>query len=182
MNLTYEYRLFPRKSEAQALDKLLEQGREVYNWALAQCKTSYETSGKRATGLGQGTYFRQWRKQPGILLNASSLQQLWRRLDKSYSAFFRRIKAGETPGQPRFNSMEYTYGDMGLLRLLTLSDDTLIDNPRWLRQTLSELRTAQRRLRRHRACQRHRLRRRSAPFSSLHRCRRASPRRRLRRR
>src|ERR1051326_2909608 len=35
---------------------------------------------------------------------------------------------------------------MGLLRLLTLSDGTLIDNPRWLRQSLDKLRRAQRRL------------------------------------
>jgi len=36
--------------------------------------------------------------------------------------------------------------DMGLLRLLSLSDGTLIDNPRWLRAGLAELRRAQRRL------------------------------------
>ncbi len=35
---------------------------------------------------------------------------------------------------------------MGLLRLLTLSDGTQIDNPRWLRQALADLRRAQRRL------------------------------------
>ena len=37
-------------------------------------------------------------------------------------------------------------GDMGLLRLLTLSDGTLIDNPRWLRSSLDKLRRTQRRL------------------------------------
>ena len=37
-------------------------------------------------------------------------------------------------------------GDVGLLRLLTLSDGTEIDNPRWLRRSLSKLRRAQRRL------------------------------------
>jgi putative transposase len=36
--------------------------------------------------------------------------------------------------------------DMALLRLLTFSDGTLLDNPRWLRQSLSKLRRAQRRL------------------------------------
>ncbi len=35
---------------------------------------------------------------------------------------------------------------MGLLQLLSLSDGTLIDNPRWSRQNLEELRRAQRRL------------------------------------
>jgi len=223
---TCEYRLYPRKAERHALELMLEQGREVYNAALAECKTAYAAAGKHQSALSQWTYFREWRKQPGILLNASSLQHILRRLDKSYSAFFRRMKAGETPGHPRFkgrdrfNSLEYTYsdgvklvydeaydrmvlyvqhvgnikvklyrflldgsaikhvvikrkasgwyvhlmldcpdplptepndlpavgGDMGLMRLLTLSDGTAIDNPRWLRDALSELRLAQRRL------------------------------------
>jgi putative transposase len=36
--------------------------------------------------------------------------------------------------------------DVGLLRLLTLSDGSEIDNPRWLRSSLGQLRKAQRRL------------------------------------
>src|SRR5258708_25115000 len=226
MTRPYEYRLYPRKAERQTLDVLLHQSREVYNAALAQCKNAYEATGKHQGAWNQWYYFREWRKQPGILLNATSLQQTLRRLDKAYSAFFRRLKAGETPGHPRFkgkdrfNSLEYAYGDgaalkydesfdrfvlnvqnvgavkvkshrllpkdakvthvvlkrkatgwyvclqlecpdqleaypnglpvvggdMGLLRLLTLSDGTEIDNPRWMRHSLAELRIAQRRL------------------------------------
>ncbi len=226
MKRAFEYRLYPRRAERHALEQLLEQGREVYNAALAQCKTAYEATGKHQTAIGQWAYFREWRKQSGIGLNASSLQHILRRLDTSYGAFFRRIKTGEEPGHPRFkgrdrfNSLAYTYsdgvklvydvaydrmvlyvqnvgsiklklhrflpdgsaikhvvikrkasgwyvclmldcpdplpcepnglpaigGDMGLLRLLTLSDGTLIDNPRWLREALVELRHAQRRL------------------------------------
>ena len=225
MNLSYEYRLYPRRSERALLDRLLEEHREVYNAALAQRKTMYEIHGQQATGLSQWRYFRDWRKQQGILANASSIQQTLRRLDKAFTAFFRRIKAGETPGYPRFkgserfDSVDYVYGDgvkldyeanydrftlyvqnignlkvkfhrfmpdhskikhavirrkasgwyvylmlecpdptvepnglpmvggdVGLLRLLTLSDGTQIDNPRWLRKSLAELRRAQRRL------------------------------------
>lgn len=224
--LTYEYRLYPRKHENAALEGLLEEGREVYNAALQQCKVVYEVMGKHQTALSQWDYFREWRKQAGIRLNASSVQHILRRADKAYRAFFRRIKAQQTPGHPRFKgveqfkSLEYTYGDgcrleydatwdrmvlyiqnvgklkiklhrrlpqhsvikhvvlkrrasgwyvylmlevpdpvavppnglpevgvdMGLLRLLTLSDGTQIDNPRWLRAALAELRIAQRRL------------------------------------
>jgi putative transposase len=231
LNLTYEYRLFTRKAEARALEVLLEQSREVYNAALAQAKMAWATEQVHVGGLSQWSYFREWRKQPGILLNASSLQHTLRRLDKAYSAFFRRIQAGETPGHPRikpqqrFNSIEYTYGDrcklvydetydrinlyiqnvgevkikwhrffwhdadaiikhvvikrknrrwyvylmvevpdiefvpngkppvggdMGLLRLLSLSDESLLDNPRWMRQELAHLRVAQRQLSRRR--------------------------------
>ena len=226
MNRTFEYRLYPRHRERHALETVLAQSREVYNAALTECKNAYESTGQHLSAIGQWPYFREWRKQPGILLNASSLQQILRRLDKAYSAFFRRLKAGETPGHPRhkgyhrFDSVEYTYrdgvklsfneredrfvvyvqnvgdikvkchrflpsgaeikqvvikrkasgwyvclmlempdpllveanglpsvgGDMGLLRLLTLSDGTLVDHPRWLREALADLRVAQRRL------------------------------------
>jgi putative transposase len=228
MNRTYEYRLYPRKREREALDALLEQHREVYNRALEQSKNAYEASGKGQSAISQWAYFRDWRNAfPDLTLNASSLQHTLRRLDKALAAFFRRVKAGETPGYPRYKgkdrlkSIEYTDGDgcrlaydidydrlvlyvqnvgkikiklhrfgllpaskikhvvikrkasgwyvflqvecpdpppvdpnglpavgvdMGLLRLLTLSDGTQIDNPRWLRQSLDRLRRAQRRL------------------------------------
>ncbi len=227
MKRTYEYRLYPRPAEQAALSKLLEQHREVYNAALEQCRNAYEATGQHQSALSQWPYFRDWRNAfPDLLLNASSLQHTLRRVDKAYAAFFRRVKAGETPGHPRFkgenrfHSVEYTYGDgakleydddydrfvlkvqnvgsikvklhrlmpdtakikqvvitrqasgwyvglqlewpdplpaepngkpavggdMGLLRLLTLSDGTLIDNPRWLRDALDDLRRAQRRL------------------------------------
>ncbi|MBZ0287354.1 MAG: transposase, partial [Anaerolineae bacterium] len=116
MNLTYAYRPFTRRKEERALDMLLEQAREVYNAALAQSKSAWEAEKVHEGGLSQWPYFREWRQQPGILLNASSLQHVLRRLDKAYSAFFRRLKIGETPGHPRFkpaqrfNSIEYTYG------------------------------------------------------------------------
>jgi putative transposase len=208
---------------------LLEQHREVYNAALAQCKNGYAATGQHQNALKQWPYFRDWRNTyADLLLNAASLQHTLRRLDKGFAAFFRRLKAGETPGFPRFKgkerlkSIEYTYGDgchldydtefkryvltvqnvgslkvkfhrplplgskikhvvlkrkatgwyvffqlvlppqqlplplfncqpqvggdMGLLRLLTLSDGTEIDNPRWLRQALDDLRRAQQRL------------------------------------
>ena len=64
------------------------------------------------------------RHSPATLgqINASSLQHLLRRLDKAFAAFFRRLKAGEKPGFPRFKSrnrfksLEYTYGDGCKLR------------------------------------------------------------------
>jgi len=227
MMRTYEYRLYPRRAEVKALNRLLEQHSEVYNRALEQCKNGYEARGKGQSALSQWPYFRDWRNSfEDLILNASSLQHTLRKLDKAFSAFFRRVKVGETPGYPRFKgkdrlkSVEYSYGDgcrleydeafdrfvlhvqnvgaikvklhrllpdfakikhvvlkhkasgwyvylmidmpdplpaqpngcpmvgadMGLLRLLSLSDGTLIDNPHWLREGLAELRRAQRRL------------------------------------
>jgi putative transposase len=47
---------------------------------------------------------------------------------------------------PGANGLPSVGGDMGLLRLLTLSDGTQVDNPRWLRQALDHLKQAQQRL------------------------------------
>jgi putative transposase len=54
----------------------------------------------------------------------------------------------ECPDLPEveLNGLPAVGGDIGLLRLLTLSDGTLIDNPRWLRDNLARLRRAQRKL------------------------------------
>jgi putative transposase len=47
----------------------------------------------------------------------TSQQQTLRRLDKAFGAFFRRVKAGETPGYPRFRaaarfeSVDFRHGD-----------------------------------------------------------------------
>lgn len=222
---TYKYRLYPTKAQARTLDFLLWQGRTLYNAALEQRITVYKETGKGVSYPQQWAHFRDLRNaNPDTLgyLNATSVQQMLRRLDKAFVAFFRRVKAGETPGFPRFkgrdrfHSLEYRHGDgcklrmgervmlyiqnvgevkvkyhrplpddaaikhvvikrrahrwyaclmldlpdpvilehtgpavgidMGLSHLLALSDGTLVENPRWLRQSLAQLRVAQRRL------------------------------------
>ncbi len=122
---TYKYRLRPNKQQAEALDLLFWQARNLYNAALEQRITVYQETGKGISYSGQWPHFRDIRNNnPDSfgMLNASSLQQMLRRLDKSFSAFFRRLKAGETPGFPRFKgrsrfkSVEYRYGDGCKLR------------------------------------------------------------------
>lgn len=117
---TYKYRLYTNKSQRDALDFILWQQRILYNAALEQRKTVYEATGKGVSYVDQWAHFRDVRNtNPDTfgLVNATSLQQLLRRVDKAYRAFFRRLKAGETPGYPRFkgrnrfHSMEYKHGD-----------------------------------------------------------------------
>ncbi|MBN2549714.1 MAG: transposase [Anaerolineales bacterium] len=122
---TYKYLLRPTVHQAQALDYLLWQSRLIYNAALEQRIQTYQETGQGITYAAQWIHFRDLRRanpETCGLLNASSLQQLLRRLDKAFQAFFRRVKAGETPGFPRFKgrnrfkSIEYTYGDGCKLR------------------------------------------------------------------
>ncbi len=122
---TYKYRLYPTNAQARALDFLLWQGRNLYNAALEQRIATYKETGKGIRYPQQWAHFRDLRNaNPDTLghLNATSVQQLLRRLDKAFTAFFQRLKAGETPGFPRFkgrdrfNSLEYRYADGCKLR------------------------------------------------------------------
>lgn len=122
---TYKYLLRPNTEQDKKLDFLLWQSRLVYNAALAQRMTTYQETGKGIGYGGQWAHFRDVRRENADTLgqvNASSLQHLLRRLDKSFAAFFRRLRAGEKPGFPRFksrnrfHSIEYTYGDGCKLR------------------------------------------------------------------
>jgi putative transposase len=123
---TWKYRLYPTNAQEKALDFLLWQGRLLYNAALEQRITVYEETGEGVTYPQQWAHFRDLRNaNPDTLgqLNATSVQQMLRRLDKAFRAFFRRLKAGERPGFPRFkghhrfNSLEYRHGDGCKLRL-----------------------------------------------------------------
>ena len=120
MKRTYKYRLYPNRAQDKALDSLLWQGRNLYNAALEQRVKTYQETGKGISYPEQWAYFRDERNaNPETLgkLNATSVQQMLRRLDKGFAAFFRRVKAGEKPGFPRFkgrnrfHSLEYRHGD-----------------------------------------------------------------------
>jgi putative transposase len=122
---TGKYLLRPNTEQVKQLDFLLWQSRLIYNAALEQRIKTYQETGQGVGCGAQCAHFRDLRRDNPTtlgLLNASSLQHLLRRLDKSFTAFFRRLKAGEKPGFPRFKSrqrfksMEYTYGDGCKLR------------------------------------------------------------------
>jgi len=122
---TYQYRLYLTNAQERAAAFLLVQARGVYNAALEQRITTYRDTGQGVTYPQQWAHFRDLRRaNPETLglLNASSLQHTLRRLDKAFAAFFARVKAGETPGFPRFkganrfHSLEYSYGDGCKLR------------------------------------------------------------------
>ena len=57
------------------------------------------------------------RGHSGNGMYAHALQDVLKRVDKSFKAFFRRVKAGENPGYPRFKGRgwykSFTYPDAG---------------------------------------------------------------------
>ena len=105
----YRYRLFPTKKQSNSLMIQLDGHRFLYNQALAQRKEFYEQTNKGVGYTTQATGLLPILKKENksiALCNYSSLQQTLRRLDKSFRAFFRRIKSGEKAGYPRFKSTD----------------------------------------------------------------------------
>ncbi len=49
-------------------------------------------------------------------INAQVLQDVLHRLDRAFQAFFRRVKAGEQPGYPRFQGKDRENAARNILR------------------------------------------------------------------
>jgi len=102
------YRMYPSFQQSDKLLELLGLHQRVYNTALEYRISTYKESGKSLGFSAQCRELTGWRKQCDSLdsVNAQSLQVTLKRLDLAYAAFFRRVKAGETAGFPRFKPVD----------------------------------------------------------------------------
>src|SRR5215470_16906839 len=104
MVLTYRYRLLPRKRQHRALEKILEDQRQLYNAALEERIDAYRKAGIARTYVDQCKALTELRQcDPDSASLPVSLQR-WtlKQLDSAYGGFFQRVKAGVKPGFPRF--------------------------------------------------------------------------------
>ena len=104
MRLTFKYRLFPTNAQRTRLNRVLETCRRVYNDTLAIRKDTYEQAGKTLGLYDTNKLLTQWKAEKPSLKEVHSqvLQNVQERVELAFKAFFRRVKAGETPGYPRF--------------------------------------------------------------------------------
>jgi putative transposase len=105
---THKYRLWTNRNQEHELSIMLETHRRLYNACLAQRKTEYEAEKRTIKYKEQSSWYKSQRRANSYFarLNFSSAQATMRRLDKAFTAFFRRIKAGEKPGYPRFKPVD----------------------------------------------------------------------------
>ena len=110
---TFRYRLYPTRKQNIILMNVLSTCRNLYNMMLADRKNAYDRCG---IGL---TYYQQAEQLKYLDLDIylQVAQDVLRRLDKAFQAFFRRVKSGDTPGYPRFKSYgrydSFTYPQSG---------------------------------------------------------------------
>jgi len=118
MRKTFKYRIFPSRKQATKLQKNLDACRWLYNYFLEQRRTAWKTEKKSISRYDQSNSLPRLKKEHEFLNNVYSqvLQDVTVRLDLAFRAFFRRVKAGEKPGYPRFrgkfryDSFTYTQG------------------------------------------------------------------------
>jgi putative transposase len=218
-----KYRVYPTRKQTEALEAQLANACTLYNAAIQERRDAYRKSHTSLNYYDQANQLKAIRADGSLgLANSSACQDVLRRVDKTFKAFFRRIKSGETPGYPRFkprarfdsytfpsytdgckvrvNGKLYCQGvgelkvkwhrpiqgtiktvtlkreagrwfvcfavscdpvplpestesvgiDVGLEAFATLSDGTIIENPRFYRTAQTQLRRAQRRVARRR--------------------------------
>lgn len=106
MRRSYKYRVYPNRAQTEAMGEHLETHRRLYNAALEERKTSWEEEQKSVRYGEQSAAFKVARGENEFYarLNFSSAQATLRKLNLAFEAFFRRVKAGETPGYPRFKA------------------------------------------------------------------------------
>ncbi|CAM4390583.1 RNA-guided endonuclease InsQ/TnpB family protein [Paenibacillus typhae] len=105
MLIAYKYRLYPNREQRKTMDFTLERCRLLYNRLLDERIHAYKNEGKSLNYYDQANMFNERKKAVPALRQVHSqvLQDVAKRLDKAFQAFFRRVRAGEKPGFPRFN-------------------------------------------------------------------------------
>ena len=106
--LCYKFRLYPSKAQETALNETLTVCRLVYNSMVHERTVVHERGEKPPTFYTQVPALAQWKTDHPELKTVHSqvLQNVGRRVELAFQAFFRRIKAGETPGYPRLKGKE----------------------------------------------------------------------------
>jgi putative transposase len=105
MRLAYKYRLYPTKAQTEFLNGELSEACELYNAALEERIGAWKVCRKSIGYYDQSKQLKPMRADGCLTLtNFCCCQDVLRRLDKAFQAFFRRCKAGEKPGFPRFKS------------------------------------------------------------------------------
>lgn len=116
-------RLLPTKAQETVLNTTLETCRILYNRLLAERKDAWEQSKSSLSCFEQQKHIKAWAQGHEYLprVHSQVLQNVAVRVDLAFKAFFRRCKAGETAGYPRFRGFgrcdSYTHPQSGFALL-----------------------------------------------------------------
>jgi putative transposase len=116
---TYKYKLQPTAEQEGTLAFVVRRCRELYNAGVQERRDAWQKCGVSITAAGQSAQLPEIKDvRPEYCdVHSQVLQDVITRLDRAFQAFFRRVKAGETPGYPRFHGANrytsFTYKQFG---------------------------------------------------------------------
>jgi len=116
---TFKYKLKPTLEQERELGRVLGLCRWLYNTALEQRIIAYRRVGVSLSRFQQEAELKAIRAAMPeyAAIHSHVLQDVLARLDKTYQAFFRRVKAGEKAGFPRYQGRpryhSFTYKEYG---------------------------------------------------------------------
>jgi putative transposase len=116
---TYKEKLRPTPAQAQALEEVLWRCRTLYNAALEQRITAWHRCHVSVSRYEQEAELKDIRAEMPeyAAIHSHLLQDALARLDKTYQAFFARIKRHEKAGFPRFKGQNrycsFTFKEYG---------------------------------------------------------------------
>jgi putative transposase len=119
---SYKFLLRPTAHQRVALEACLEDTRQLYNAALEERREAWRMRKVSVSFYSQDAQLKEIRKADPERYGRWSFKcerAAIRRLDRAFQSFFRRVKAGEKPGYPRFkgrgwfDSVEWTQSGSG---------------------------------------------------------------------
>ncbi|MBA3766096.1 MAG: helix-turn-helix domain-containing protein [Acidobacteria bacterium] len=131
---TFKFRIYPSKAQTTCLNHTLALCCELYNASLQERRDAYRLERKSVR------YVEQANQLPGIKqiradvagVHSQVLQDVLKRVEKAFDGFFRRVRAKQKAGFPRFRSRKrydsITYAQSGFsltdskLRLSKIGD------------------------------------------------------------
>ncbi|HEY0323683.1 MAG TPA: transposase [Pyrinomonadaceae bacterium] len=110
MRKAFKYKLRVSRAVNEKLTSTLNVCRELYNAALQERRTAYRVAGVSLNYETQAHQLPEIKEaRPDVAsVHSQVLQDTLKRVQKSFDAFFRRIKEGEKAGYPRFRNL-YRY-------------------------------------------------------------------------
>ncbi|MFJ7267490.1 RNA-guided endonuclease InsQ/TnpB family protein [Streptomyces sp. NPDC099050] len=107
----YKFLMRPTVGQEVTLGVMLRDHCSLYNGALQERRDAWRHASKTSVRYGMQSAqlkgIRAFDPESQGGWSFSSQQATLRRLDKAFAAFFRRVKAGEAPGYPRFRGASW---------------------------------------------------------------------------